>query len=114
MLDGEHGIALHTMLENRASSRDEGEFSWFFLSCGRNLGYILELWQERFFKTRVCTVTSGLLSSYEGQLINVLEAGQGNVDASRGETGNPGSLFSCHSDIGIPIIFQEESGIDTF
>ena len=59
-------------------------------------------------------MTSGLLSSYEGQLINVLEAWQGNVDASRGETGNPGSLFSCHSDIGIPIIFQEESGIDTF
>ena len=57
---------------------------------------------------------SGLLSSYEGHLRNLLEAWQGNTDASRGETGDPGSLSSCHSDIGIPINFQEEPGIVTF
>ena len=36
------------------------------------------------------------------------------MDASRGEAGDPASLSSCHSDIGIPINFQEESGIVTF
>ena len=32
------------------------------------------------------------------------------MDASGGEAGNRGSLSSWHSDIGIPIHFQEESG----
>ena len=31
------------MQGNRASSQGYGEVSWFFSSCGRNLGYILEL-----------------------------------------------------------------------
>ena len=31
---------------------------------------------------------SGLLSSYEGHLRNLLEAWQGNMDASRGEAGD--------------------------
>ena len=46
--------------------------------------------------------------------MNLLEAWQGNTDASRGEAGDPGSVSSCHSDIGIPINFQEDSGIVTF
>ena len=41
----EHGIAEHTMQWNCASSLTEGEVSWIVLSCGRNLGYILELWR---------------------------------------------------------------------
>ena len=45
MIDWEHGIALHTMQGKQASSRGEGKFSWVFTSCGRNLGYILELQQ---------------------------------------------------------------------
>ena len=59
-------------------------------------------------------MTSGLLYSYEGYLRNLLEAWQGNTDASRGEAGEPGSLSSCHSDIGIPINFQQELGIVIF
>ena len=43
MFDWEQGIALHTMLGNQASSLSEGEVSWFFLSCGCILAYILEL-----------------------------------------------------------------------
>ena len=35
-------------------------------------------------------------------------------DTSQGEAGDPGSLSCCHSDIGIPINFQQESGIVTF
>ena len=38
----ENTIALHAMKGNRASSRGEGEVSWVFSSCGRNLGYIHE------------------------------------------------------------------------
>ena len=36
------------------------------------------------------------------------------MDASGGEAGHQGSLFSWNSDIGIPIHFQKESGIVTF
>ena len=39
----ENTIALHAMQGNRASSRGEGEVSCVFSSCGRHLGYILEL-----------------------------------------------------------------------
>ena len=39
------GIALHAMHGNRASCISKGEVSWFFSSCGGNLGYILELRQ---------------------------------------------------------------------
>ena len=49
-----------------------------------------------------------------GHQTNIIEAWQGNTDASRGEAGDPEALSSCLSDIGIPINFQEESGIVTF
>ena len=76
--------------------------------------YILELRQGWPFKTRVCSVMSGLLSSYDGHLRNLNSAWRDNKDASGGEAGDQGSLSSLHSDIGIPINFQEESGIVTF
>ena len=68
MFDWEHGIALHGMQGNRASSLSEREVSWFFSSCGRNLGYILELRWGWPFETRVSSVKSGVLSSYDGHL----------------------------------------------
>ena len=43
VFDWEHGIALHPVQGIRASSPAEGVVSWDFSSCGRNLGYILEL-----------------------------------------------------------------------
>ena len=43
MFDWEYGIALHAMQGNRASSQSGGDVSWDFLSCSKNLGYILEL-----------------------------------------------------------------------
>ena len=39
---------------------------------------------------------------------------QDNTDASGGEVGNQASLSSFHRDIGIPINFQEESGLGPF
>ena len=42
------------------------------------------------------------------------EVCQDNRDASGGEVGDQASLSSFHSDIGIPINFQEVSGHGTF
>ena len=85
-----------------------------FLELRWNMGYILELQQGLPFKTRVCSATSGLLSSYEGHLRNLHEAWHGNTGAYGGKPGDLGFLSSCHSDIGIPINFQGDSGIITF
>ena len=43
MFDLEQEIALQTMQGYRASSLSELEVSWFLLSCGEHLGYVLEL-----------------------------------------------------------------------
>ena len=59
-------------------------------------------------------MTSRLLSSYEGHLRYLLEAWQGNTDASRGVAGDPVYLSICHSDIGIPNNFKNVSAIITF
>ena len=48
----------------------QGEFSRVFASCGRNLGYIVELQRGCPFETGVCSVKPGHLSMYEGQLRN--------------------------------------------
>ena len=42
MFDWENAISLLAMQGNWASFRGEGEVSWVFSSCSRNLGYILE------------------------------------------------------------------------
>ena len=57
---------------------------------------------------------SGLLSSYDGHLDKLNYAWQENTDASGGEPGGQASLIMCHSYIGIPVNFPEESGIVTF
>ena len=82
VFDCENAIALDIMHGNRASSRGERKVSWVFSSCGSNLGYILELRRGIPFKTAVCSVKSGHLSRYEGQLRNVNKARQDNTDAS--------------------------------
>ena len=38
MFNWEYGIAPHAMQGNRASCPGEGDVSWDFSSCGRNLG----------------------------------------------------------------------------
>ena len=62
---------MHAMQGNWASSLTVGDVSWYFSSCGGNLGYILELRWGWPFKTRVCSATSGFLSSYDGYLRNL-------------------------------------------
>ena len=71
MFNWEYDIALHEMQLNQASSPSEGYESWDFSSCGKNLGYILELQQGWPFETPLCAAKSGLLSSYDGHLRNL-------------------------------------------
>ena len=59
VFDWENAIALETMQGNRASSRMEVKVSWLFSSCGRNMGYILELERGCSFETLVCSLKSG-------------------------------------------------------
>ena len=68
MFDWEYGIALHAMQGNRDSFPSEGDVSYDFSSCGRNLEYILELQRGWPFETRLCSAKSGLLSVYDGHL----------------------------------------------
>ena len=56
---------------NQASSPFKGYVSWYFSSCGGNLGYILELQRGWPFETPLCKAKSGLLSSYDGHLRNL-------------------------------------------
>ena len=71
MFDWEHGIALHAMQGNRASFPSEGDVSYDFSHCGRNMGYIRELQRGWPIETPLCSVKSGLLCSYEGHLRNL-------------------------------------------
>ena len=71
VFDWENAVALDTMQGNQVSSRGEGKVSWAFSSRGRHLGYILELRRGCTFETGVCSVKSGHLSRYEGQLWKV-------------------------------------------
>ena len=68
MFGWEYGIALHAMHGSRASFPSEGDVSYDFSSCSRNLGYIHELQRGRPFETPLCSAKSGLLRSYEGHL----------------------------------------------
>ena len=71
MFDWEYRIALHAMQGNRASFRSEGDVSYDFWNCGRNLGYIRELQWGWPFETPLWSVKLGLLCSYEGHLRNL-------------------------------------------
>ena len=71
VFDWENMIALHAMRGNRASFPSEGDVSYDFSSCGRNLGYIRELQQGWPLETPLCSAKSGLLSSYDGHLRNL-------------------------------------------
>ena len=67
----EHGIALLPMQGIRTSYPAEEDVSCDFSSCGRNLGYILELQQGWPFELPLVSVKSRLLSSYDGHLRNL-------------------------------------------
>ena len=63
MFDWEQGFALYPVQRIHASSSTQGDVSWDFSSCGRNVGYILELQRGWPFETQLYSANSGLLSS---------------------------------------------------
>ena len=63
VFDWEQGIALHPMQGIGTSSPADGDVSWDVSSCGKNMGYILELQRGWPFETPLCSAKSGLLSS---------------------------------------------------
>ena len=63
MFDWEHGIALHPVQGIQALTPAEGDVSWDFSSCSRNLGYIRELQQGWPFENALGSAKSGFLSS---------------------------------------------------
>ena len=67
----EYGFALHEMKGNRASFPSEGDISYDFTSCSKNLGYIRELERGWPFETPLCSGKSGHQRSYEGHLRNL-------------------------------------------
>ena len=62
LFDWDHGTALHPMQGIWASSPAEGDVSWDFSSCGKNMGYILKLQQGWPLKTPLWSAKSGLMS----------------------------------------------------
>ena len=78
LFDWEHGIALHAMQQNRVSSPGEGDVSWDFSSCGRNLGCILKLQEGWPFETPLeVLVESGLTSSVKDRESALIFRGYG-------------------------------------
>ena len=61
VFDWEYVNALDAMQENRASFPGEGDVSYDFSSCGRNLAHIRELQRGWPFKTPLCSAKSRLL-----------------------------------------------------
>ena len=114
MFNWEYNIALREMQGNQASSPSEGYVSLDSSSCGRSVGYIRKLQRGWPFETPLCSANSGLLSSYDGHLRNLSYACKDNTDAFGGEVGDHASFSGFQKDLGIPINFQEESGLVTF
>ena len=71
MFDWEYGIALHAVQGNRASFPSEGDVSYDFSSCSKNLGYIRDFQRGWPFETPLYSAKSGDLGSYEGHLRNL-------------------------------------------
>ena len=92
--------------ESGRISRQGGRLMFFF-KLRREPGVYSQVPVVMAIQTSVSSAKSGFLSSYEGHLRNLLQAWQSKTDASRGEAADRVSLSSCHSDIVIPINFQE-------
>ena len=71
MFDWEYGIALHAMQGKRASFPSDGDDSYDFSSCNKNLGFIGKVQRGWPFETPLCSAKSGHLRSYEGHLRNL-------------------------------------------
>ena len=111
---GEHGIALHVIQGNRASSTSEAEFSEFFSTCGGILANILELRRDGYSKVMfvqrcqdTCLVmrdTSQITSRLDRAIQTLLEV--------RRETEDP--FLPATVILGCLSIFNKSQALSTF
>ena len=88
-------ISLKKPQQKRASSRIEGRISWFFLSCGGNLGVPLKLQRGLQGPPRIGSGKSSLHASCEGPLGIPLQLMLGLRSSSAVEAGTSGFLSSA-------------------
>ena len=110
VFDWERGTPQDEMQGNPASSRGERKVSCVFSSCGRNLGYILELQMGCPFETGVCSVNQdtflGMRDTHECKL------GMAGQYGRFWKLSGVQVYFSIwHSDIGITNYIKKLSGI---
>ena len=91
----EGGISLVMPQQKNASSRIEGRISWFFLSCGGNLGVPLKLQRGLQGPPRIGSGKSSLHASCEGPLGIPLQLMLGLRSSSAVEAGTSGFLSSA-------------------
>ena len=72
----EYNIALHEMQGTQASSPSKVYVSWDFSSCGRNMGYILELQRGWPFETLLSEVRTPVELRWTPQESKLGMAGQ--------------------------------------
>ena len=99
------GIPLETLLWNRASSLVEGRISWFFLSCGRNIGIPLEL-RRGPQGPLLLPQRSQVSSSCEGQVGIPLQSLPANRALSRVQSVDSVFLTRVDRDLRLPIKLQ--------
>ena len=102
------------MQGNQASFPSEGDVSYDFSSCGRNLGYIRELQRGWPFETPLCSAKSGILGSYEGHLRNLNKAWQINTDICGGEVETKGPFLVSTGILGFLLIFKKSKASSAF
>ena len=115
------GISLEMPQQKRASSRIEGRISWFFLSCGGNLGVPLKLQRGLQGPPRIGSGKSSLHASCEGPLGIPLQLMLGLRSSSAVEAGTSGFLSSADMIFGFlssydgnlrdPLVGMQESPI---
>ena len=92
----ELGIAFEALQEKRASSRVDGEISWFVSSCGLRLGVPLQVPQGDQGASRVASGKYSIHLSCKGESRSALESRQGNQASIRME----GEISRCFSSCG--------------
>ena len=105
----EGGISLETLQQKRASSCVEGRISWFFSTCGSNLGIPLTLQWGPQGPTLGASGKSSLLASFEGPLGIPLQSLPMKRSSSGFHAATSGFLFSANMDLGFFLEFPQGS-----
>ena len=98
----ELGIALEALQEKRASTRIDGEISWFASSCSRWLGIPLQVPRGIQGASHVASGKSSLHSSCEGEPGSLLESRDGDQASFLMEGGISMCFLSCGQKCGFP------------